>query len=69
MEQYFQDVAQKVRYNKNSDSFAAHFAQHLYQKPTSQQCREIIKLGILFKVNSIGSVKTWSKYSCTLCMK
>ena len=34
MEQHFQDVAQKVKHNKNSDTFANNFAQHFEQKPT-----------------------------------
>ena len=29
MEQHLQDVAQKVKHDKNSDTFAAHLAQHL----------------------------------------
>ena len=36
MEQHFQDVAQKVHHDKNSDTFGAHFAQHFDQKLTSQ---------------------------------
>ena len=54
MEQHFQEVAQKLQCDKNSDTFAAHFAQHFYQKPTPQQCHEIMKLEILSKVNPIG---------------
>ena len=69
MEQHFQDVAQKVQRDKNSNTFAAHFAHHFDQKPTLQQCREIMKFEILSKVNPIGSMKTWSKDSCTLRMK
>ena len=69
MEQHFQDVAQKVQHNKNSDTFVAHFNQHFNQKPTRQQCREITEFEILSKINPIESMKTWSKYSCTLCMK
>ena len=68
-EQHFQDVAQKVQYDKCFDTFAAHFAHHFDQKPTPQQCHEIMKFEILSKVNPIGSMKTWSKDSCTLCMK
>ena len=30
--------------------------------------REIIKFGILSKVNPIWSMKTWIKSSCNLCM-
>ena len=69
MEQQFQDVAPKVQRDKNYDTLAAHFAQNFDQKPTPQQFREITKFGILSKVNPIGSMKTWSKYSCNLCMK
>ena len=69
MGQYFQDVAQKVQHDKNSVTFAAHFAQHFNQKPTPQKCREIMKFEILSKVNPIKLMKTWSKSSCTLCMK
>ena len=69
MEQHFQDVAQKVANNKSSDSFAAHFAKHFTQKPSPQECREIMSFGILSTVNPIGSMKNWGKSSCTLCMK
>ena len=69
MEQHFQDVAQKFTNNKSSDSFAAHFAKHFMQKPSPQECREIMSLYILSTVNPIGSMKTWGKLSCTLCMK
>ena len=37
----------------NSDTFAAHFAQYFDQKSTPQQCREIMKLKILSKLNPI----------------
>ena len=35
MEQHFQDVAQKVMNDKNSDSFAAHFTKHLHTNSTT----------------------------------
>ena len=69
MEQNLQHVAQKVQHCKNLDTFAAHFAQHFYQKPTPQQCHEIRKPEILSKVNPIGLMKTSSKPSCPLCTK
>ena len=69
MEQHFQDVAKKVVNNNNSDSFAAHLAKHFMQKPSPQECREIRSFDILSTVNPIGSMKTWGKSSCTLCMK
>ena len=58
MEQHFQDVAQKVQHDKNSDTFAAHLNQHFDQKPNPQQCREIMKFEILSKLNHIGLIKT-----------
>ena len=69
MEQHFQDVAQKVMNNNNSDYFASHFAKYFTQKPSPQQYRKIMSFGILSTVNPIGSMKTWGKSSCTLCMK
>ena len=66
--QHFQDIAQKVQHDKNSDTFAAHFATNFDQKPTPQQCRETMKSEVLAKANPIGSMKTWGKPSCTLCM-
>ena len=36
MEQHFQDVAQKVQCNKNSDTFADHFIHYFDEKPTPQ---------------------------------
>ena len=48
-EQHLQDVAQTVHHDKNSGTFAAHFAQHFNQKPTPQKCREIMKFGILLR--------------------
>ena len=55
--------------DKNSDSFATHFAKHLTQKPSPEQCREIMYFNELSTVNHIGSMKTCSKLSCTLCKK
>ena len=69
MEQHFQDIAQKVANNKNSDSFAAHFGKHFMQKPSPQQCRKIMSFNILSTVKPTGSMKNWDKSSCTLCMK
>ena len=59
MEQYFQDVAQKVMNDKNLDSFSDHFTKHFTQKPSPQQCREIMYFDIISNVNPISSMKTW----------
>ena len=69
MEQHLQYVPPKVMNDKSSESFAAHFAKYFTQKPSPQQCREIKSFNILPTVNHIGSMKTWDKSSCTLCMK
>ena len=69
LEQNFQDVAQKVQLDKNLDTSAAHSAQNFDQNPTPQQCREIMEFEILSTINPIRWMKTWSKYSCTVCTK
>ena len=61
MKQHFQDVAQKVTNDKNSDSFAAHFARKFTQKPSPQQCRKIIFFDILSMVTPIGSMNICDK--------
>ena len=68
-EQHFQYVAQKVMHNKTPDSFAAHFARYFTPKPSPQKCRKIMSFKILYTVNPIGSMKTWGKASCAICMK
>ena len=62
-------MVQKFMHNNNPDSFAAHFAKIFTQEPTPQQCCKIMYPEILSTVNTIGSIKTWGKLSCTLCMK
>ena len=69
MEQHFQDVGQKVLNDSKSESFATHFAKQFTPKPSPQKCRGIMSFDILSTVNHIGSMKTWGKSSCTLCMK
>ena len=62
-------MAQKFANIKNSDSFAAHSNIHFTQKPSPQKCRKIMNFNIFSTLNPIGPIKTWSKLSCTLCMK
>ena len=69
MEQHFQDVAQNILHDNNSDSFATHFAKKITLKPIPQQCHKIMSFGIISTVNHISSMKTWGKSSWTLCMK
>ena len=69
MEQHFQDVAQKGANNKNSDSFASHFAKYFTQKPSPQECRKIMSFDIYSTVNPKGTMQTWGKLTCMLCIK
>ena len=69
MEQHFQDVAQNILHDNNSDSFATHFAKKFTLKPIPQQCHKIMSFGIISTVNHISSIKTWGKLSWTLCTK
>ena len=69
MDQHFQDVDQKVMNDKNQDSFAGQFAKPFTQKPSPQKCHKILSFDILYTVKIEGSMKTWVKLSCALCMK
>ena len=44
-------LVSKVEYDNNLETFVAHFAQHINQKPTPQHCYEVIKIEILSYVN------------------
>ena len=59
MTQHFQDVEKKVVNNKNSDSFAAHFAKTFTQKPSQQECREIKSFDIISTVNPIVEIRSF----------
>ena len=48
----FREVFQKVQWDKNLDSFAAHFSQHVTEIPSPQQHRMIIYFNILSTVKS-----------------
>ena len=70
IEQKYQDVTGKVKYDEKSDSIAAHFSQHFTKKNTSpQQYRKIMVFDILFTVNPIGLVKDWGKSPYARCTK
>ena len=58
-EQDFQYAAQKVINDANLYYFAAHFTKIFTQKPSPQQCRDIMYFEIISTVNPIGSMKTW----------
>ena len=49
--------------------FSAHFTKNFTQKPSPQQCCEIMSFEIISTINPIGSMKNWGKAPCTLCMK
>ena len=69
MEQHLQGVPTKVMHDKNLDYFAAHSAKYFTQKLSPQKCREIMSFKTISAVNTICSMKTWVKSSCTLCIK
>ena len=69
MEQHFQYVSKTFMRDQFLDSFAYHSAKHFTHKMIPQKWRDIMFFGILSTVNPIGSIKTWGKLSCALCMK
>ena len=58
MGQHFQDVAQKFINEENLEYFAARFAKHFTQKPSSQKFHKIKSFNIIYTLNPIGSMKT-----------
>ena len=68
MEQHLQDVDQQVKYNKYSDTVAAHLTWN-FEKLNPQQCREIMIFEIISTLKYISFVNIWGKSSCMLYMK
>ena len=48
MEQYFQDVAERVANDKNLDFLASPFSKKITQKPSPQKCHKIMSFDIIF---------------------
>ena len=54
---------------QKSDSFAAHFVQHFNNTTSSTDSRECMLFKVLKQLNLIGTMKTFTKPNCNLCMQ
>ena len=71
MEGHINDVKQKVTWNKNSDSFAEHFASHFAncRDLNPQRIRKCLDMSIIWQGNPISCMKSFGRLDCTLCMQ
>ena len=71
MEGHYNDVKQKILYNKSSDSFADHFASHFAncRDITPHRIRKCLDMTILWQGNAISCMKSFGRLDCTLCMQ
>ena len=77
--QHCDDVRRLVNYDKASDSFAKHFAQHFNAKRldndesdvkiSKTDVRKMVTSEILWQGKAIPTVKTFGKMECRLCMQ
>ena len=70
MKAHFNEAIKKAIFDRNSDTFADHFAQHLktIKKPKAKDVRELIDFNIIWQGNAISLSKTFGKSTCKLCM-
>ena len=54
---------------KKSDSFAAHFKQHFKDTTSCADLRKYMTFKVVKHLNLIGTMKTFMKPNCNLCME
>ena len=70
MNAHFLETKELVNNDKQSDSFAKHFAMHFKkEKKRLLEAKLICKVEILWKGKPISSVKTFKKLNHSLCTK
>ena len=69
MDSHLSDLLRLLKNGKKLDSFAAHFEQHFI---TNTSCTDLCKymtFKVVKKLNTIGTMKTFTKPNFNLCME
>ena len=70
MNAHFSETKDLANNNKQSDSFAKHFASHFKDKEIARgDVRKITSVDILWQGKPISCVKTFKKLNCSLCTR
>ena len=66
---HFSNLQRLLKNGQKSDSFAAHFIQNFNNTTSCTELRKCMKFKVIKQLNSIGSIKTFTKPNCNLCMQ
>ena len=69
MDGQFSDIQSLLKNGQKSDSFAAHFVQHFNNTTSRTDLRKYMKFKVIKQINPIGTMKTFTKPNCNLCIQ
>ena len=69
MDCHFSDLLRILKNRQKSDSFAAHFEQHFNTTTSSTDLRKYMTFKVVKELNLIGTMKTFTKPNCNICME
>ena len=69
MDGHLSNLLRLLKNGHRSDSFAAHFEQHFNTTKSRTDIRKYITFKVVNQINPIGSMKTFTKPNCNLCME
>ena len=69
MDGHFSDLLRLLKNVHKSDSFASHFEQHINTTTSCKDLRKYMTFKVVKQLNTIGTMKTFTKHNCNLCME
>ena len=69
MDGHFSDLKRLLKNVQKPDSFAAHFVQHFNDTTSRTDLGKCMTFKVIKKLNPIGTMKTFTKPNCNLCMQ
>ena len=69
MDGHFSNLLCLLKNGHKSDSFSTHFEQHFNETTSRTDIRKHMLFNVVNHLNLIGTMKTFTKPNCNLCMK
>ena len=69
IENHFYDILRLLKNRQKSKLFAAHFQQHFNSTTSHTDLRNYMTFKVVKQLNLIGTMKTFTKTNCSLCME
>ena len=69
MDGHLSDLLRILKNGQKSDSFAAHFEKYFNTNTSRTDIRKYMTFKVVNKLKPIGTMKTFTKPNCNLCME